>query len=247
MLEQGPDRQRAPCRCSGGLSSIRGASESDALTIGRRTVGGNRPGTIRQVSSSAATWLHEGGFTNPRISSLEHRQHLVIERRIHRPRFQSNPGSIVQLIISSRAMDNFRPDQPEAFENILNRLNALQEAMANDADSSDDQSDGMAGVMETLKGLISSQESTAGQSVHAAEIMEKMKELKALHDGMASDADTSDDQSDEMSALLDTLRGHKSSKGATADKASPMAGILQELKALQDAMENRTDSTEDHS
>ena len=63
MLEQGPDRQRAPCRCSGGLSSIRGASESDAHTIGWRSVGGNLRGAIGQVSSSAATRLHEGGFT----------------------------------------------------------------------------------------------------------------------------------------------------------------------------------------
>ena len=65
MLEQGPDRQRAPGPCSGGLSSICGASESDAYTIGWRSVGGNLRGAIGEVSSSAATLLHEGGFTDP--------------------------------------------------------------------------------------------------------------------------------------------------------------------------------------
>ena len=35
LLEQGPDRQRTPGSCSGGVSSIDGASESGILTIRR--------------------------------------------------------------------------------------------------------------------------------------------------------------------------------------------------------------------
>jgi hypothetical protein len=64
MLEQGPDRQRAPCRCSGGLSSIRGASESVAGPMGRASGGGNPKGAIGQVSSSASTGVHEGGYND---------------------------------------------------------------------------------------------------------------------------------------------------------------------------------------
>jgi hypothetical protein len=64
VLEQGPDRQRAPCQCSGGLSSIRGASESDAHTIGRLAVAGNRQRQSGHRSSWEAMGVHEGAFTD---------------------------------------------------------------------------------------------------------------------------------------------------------------------------------------
>ena len=66
VLEQGPDRQRAPDRCSGGVSSIRGASESDAHTMDRPTDTGNSRGGIGHRSSPSATGLHEGGFMGGR-------------------------------------------------------------------------------------------------------------------------------------------------------------------------------------
>ncbi len=40
LLEQGPDRQRTPGSCSGGLSSIDEASESGTLFFGRKEAGG---------------------------------------------------------------------------------------------------------------------------------------------------------------------------------------------------------------
>ena len=40
LLEQGPDRQRTPGSCSGGMSSINEASESCTLTFGRKEAGG---------------------------------------------------------------------------------------------------------------------------------------------------------------------------------------------------------------
>jgi hypothetical protein len=62
VLEQGPDRQRAPDWCSGGVSSIDGASESRCHHDG--PAGGKRQGqqSIRHRSSPAATALHEGRF-----------------------------------------------------------------------------------------------------------------------------------------------------------------------------------------
>ena len=62
VLEQGPDRQRAPGWCSGGVSSIRGASESRCHHDGpaQRSQQGQQP--IRHRSSSAAMGVHEGGF-----------------------------------------------------------------------------------------------------------------------------------------------------------------------------------------
>jgi hypothetical protein len=63
VLEQGPDRQRAPGWCSGGVSSINGASESRCHHDGpaQRSQQGQQP--IRHRSSSAAMGVHEGGFT----------------------------------------------------------------------------------------------------------------------------------------------------------------------------------------
>ena len=63
MLEQGPDRQRAPRCCSGGVSSINGASESRCSHDGPDS--GCQQGLqhFRHWSSLRATGLHEGGFT----------------------------------------------------------------------------------------------------------------------------------------------------------------------------------------
>jgi hypothetical protein len=63
MLEQGPDRQRAPRCCSGGVSSIDGASESRCSHDGPG--GGCQQGLqhFRHWSSPGATGLHEWGFT----------------------------------------------------------------------------------------------------------------------------------------------------------------------------------------
>jgi hypothetical protein len=66
VLEQGPDRQRAPGRCSGGLSSIRGASEFDALMIEPPMDLGNPLAAIGHRSSSPAMAVHEGGFMTTR-------------------------------------------------------------------------------------------------------------------------------------------------------------------------------------
>lgn len=66
VLEQGPDRQRAPGRCSGGLSSIRGASEFDALMIEPPMDLGNPFAAIGHRSSSPAMAVHEGGFMTTR-------------------------------------------------------------------------------------------------------------------------------------------------------------------------------------
>ncbi len=63
VLEQGPDRQRAPICCSGGVSSINGASESRCSHDGPG--GGCQQGLqhFRHWSSLRATGLHEEGFT----------------------------------------------------------------------------------------------------------------------------------------------------------------------------------------
>ncbi len=63
VLEQGPDRQRAPDWCSGGVSSIRGASESRCHHDGPADWGRQWLQPIRHRSLPAAMALHEGGFT----------------------------------------------------------------------------------------------------------------------------------------------------------------------------------------
>ena len=62
MLEQGPDRQRAPEICCGGVSSMGGASESRCSQIGPTQ--GIQQGVqhSRHRSSPGAMGLHEGGF-----------------------------------------------------------------------------------------------------------------------------------------------------------------------------------------
>jgi hypothetical protein len=62
VLEQGPDRQRAPDVCSGGVSSICGASESRCSHDG--SAGGVRQALrpIRHWSSPEAMGVHEGDF-----------------------------------------------------------------------------------------------------------------------------------------------------------------------------------------
>jgi hypothetical protein len=63
VLEQGPDRQRAPCCCSGGLSSIRGTSESRCSHYAPAGWGRQLLQRLRHRSSLRATGLHEAGFT----------------------------------------------------------------------------------------------------------------------------------------------------------------------------------------
>ena len=63
MLEQGPDRQRAPGCCSGGVSSINGASESRCSHDGPGDWCQQGLQHFRHWSSREATGLHEGGFT----------------------------------------------------------------------------------------------------------------------------------------------------------------------------------------
>jgi len=70
VLEQGPDRQRAPTWCSGGVSSINGASESrchhdEPAEKLRQPAEGDR-----HCSSPSAIRLHEGGFMKARGSTL---------------------------------------------------------------------------------------------------------------------------------------------------------------------------------
>jgi len=62
VLEQGTDRQRTPDWCSGGVSSICGASESRCHhdRPDQRSQQGQQP--IRHRSSPAAMGVHEGGF-----------------------------------------------------------------------------------------------------------------------------------------------------------------------------------------
>jgi hypothetical protein len=63
VLEQGPDRQRAPRCCAGGVSSINGASESRCSHDGPGS--GCQQGLqhFRHCSSPGATGVHEGGTT----------------------------------------------------------------------------------------------------------------------------------------------------------------------------------------
>ena len=63
VLEQGPDRQRAPRCCSGGGSSINGASESRCRHDGPSGWFQQGLQLFRHGSSSGATGLREGGFT----------------------------------------------------------------------------------------------------------------------------------------------------------------------------------------
>ena len=64
VLEQGPDRQRAPIWCSGGVSSISGASESRCSHDGSGGQGRQGLQHIRYRSSPEAMGVHEGGITN---------------------------------------------------------------------------------------------------------------------------------------------------------------------------------------
>jgi hypothetical protein len=63
VLEQGPDRQRTPDCCSGGVSSINGASESRCSHDGPAQRSQQGPQPIRHRSSPGAMGLHDGGFT----------------------------------------------------------------------------------------------------------------------------------------------------------------------------------------
>ena len=63
MLEQGPDRQRAPDCCSGGGASINGASESRCSHVGPAQWSQQGLQYFRHWSSLRATGLHEVGLT----------------------------------------------------------------------------------------------------------------------------------------------------------------------------------------
>ncbi|MFO0003042.1 MAG: hypothetical protein ACK559_18100, partial [bacterium] len=60
--EQGPDRQRAPLCCSGGVSSINGASESRCSHDAPAGQGQHWLQHFRHRSTLLATGLHEAGF-----------------------------------------------------------------------------------------------------------------------------------------------------------------------------------------
>jgi hypothetical protein len=62
VLEQGPDRQRAPTGCSGGVSSINGASESRCSHDGSAARARQGQKHDRHRSLREAMALHEGGF-----------------------------------------------------------------------------------------------------------------------------------------------------------------------------------------
>ncbi len=62
VLEQGPDRQRAPTGCSGGVSSINGASESRCSHDGSAAWARQGQKHDQHRSSREAMALHEGGF-----------------------------------------------------------------------------------------------------------------------------------------------------------------------------------------
>jgi hypothetical protein len=78
VLEQGPDRQRAPDGCSGGLSSIGGASEFDALILRPPAAAGKPRHRIEHRSSRLATGLHEVGLI---IGAARSGGSLPIERQ----------------------------------------------------------------------------------------------------------------------------------------------------------------------
>ena len=69
VLEQGPDRQRTPCCCSGGVSSINGASESRCSHDAPVGESRQRLQRLRHRSTPLATGLHEAGFTRRLVSS----------------------------------------------------------------------------------------------------------------------------------------------------------------------------------
>ena len=81
VLEQGPDRQRAPGCCSGGVSSIDGASESRCSHDGPGGGFQQRLAPFRHWSSWRATGLHEGGFMAPRGAAGK----MSRARRLARP------------------------------------------------------------------------------------------------------------------------------------------------------------------
>ncbi len=62
VLEQGPDRQRAPGWCSGGVSSIDGASQSRCIHDGSAQRSQQGQHHDRHRSSPAAMGVHEGDF-----------------------------------------------------------------------------------------------------------------------------------------------------------------------------------------
>jgi hypothetical protein len=70
VLEQGPDRQRAPTGCSGGVSSINGASESRCSHDGSATRSRQGQHADRDRSSREAMALHERGLHGARTGSL---------------------------------------------------------------------------------------------------------------------------------------------------------------------------------
>ena len=82
VLEQGPDRQRAPICCSGGVSSINGASESRCSHDGPGSGCQQGPQPIRHRSSPGATGLHEGGFTrgSQGVSVLHHQGRWLVPK-----------------------------------------------------------------------------------------------------------------------------------------------------------------------
>ena len=74
VLEQGPDRQRAPIAWCGGVSSICGASESRCNHDGSGGWSGQGQKHDRHRSSPEAIGLHEGDFmaaASPQIHRLE--------------------------------------------------------------------------------------------------------------------------------------------------------------------------------
>jgi hypothetical protein len=87
MLEQGPDRQRAPRCCSGGVSSIDGASESRCSHDGPGS--GCQQGLqhFRHWSSLKATRLDEGG-----CSRQSNRSKAEEERRVSMVRMAAMTG-----------------------------------------------------------------------------------------------------------------------------------------------------------
>jgi hypothetical protein len=73
VLEQGPDRQRTPVGCSGGVSSISGASESRCSHDGSGGQGRQEQRGDRHRSSPEAMGLHEGGFTTATRTCVQER------------------------------------------------------------------------------------------------------------------------------------------------------------------------------
>jgi len=72
VLEQGPDRQRTPDWCSGGVSSINGASESRCRHNGPAGWNGHGRRRLGHRSSPEATALHEGDFMGGSLRGCLH-------------------------------------------------------------------------------------------------------------------------------------------------------------------------------